>query len=79
MTKKQYIKRVRQLQRNMAKSSKENMQVIFHSADRINTPNWGVEITYGSHKGEKLHSYQQCWDMLKDVLGKTYLFEGIQE
>ena len=79
MTRKQYESKVRQLQRNMAKEAKANGSKVSTKADRVGTPHWGTEILVGSYKGEKLRSYAQAWDILKECLGKTSLFEGIEQ
>lgn len=78
MTRKQYAKKMRQLQRNLNKYAKEHGMKISKTADRIGTPKWGSEIIIGSHKGEKITSYAQCWELMKELLTGTPCMEGIE-
>ena len=77
MTKKQYEKKMRQVQRNLAKYAKENGYRPF-KADQINTPKWGAIITAGKHEGETLRTYQQAWDMISGFLRGTPAMNGIE-
>jgi hypothetical protein len=78
MTRKQYVKKMRQLQRNLNIYAKEHGMKISKTADRVRTPIWGTEIIIGSHKGEKLLSYAQSWDLISETLKGTPCMEGIQ-
>lgn len=42
------------------------------------TPNWGAIIQIGSHKGERLISYSQAWDIIAEVSKGTMFLEGIK-
>lgn len=77
MTRKQYRKKVRQLQRNIARYAKETGGRRVTHADRVNIPIWGSVIPLGSHQGEVLRSYQQAWDSIADVMRGTDLLNGI--
>lgn len=77
MTRKQYVKKVRQLQRNIAAYGKKTNGKKLASADRVNIPNWGYVIPAGSHAGEVLRTYQQSWDMVSECLKGTDLLNGI--
>lgn len=68
MTKKRYVSKVRQLQRNLARYAKENGSNKIPQAEKVGTPRWGSEILEGRHQGEILRSYQQAWDTLWDIL-----------
>lgn len=78
MTKKQYAKKVRQLQRNIARYAKETGGRKVTTADRVNTPIWGTVIGAGKYEGETLRSYKQAWDMMRDALKGTDLLAGIE-
>lgn len=78
MTKKQYIKKTRQLQRNIARYAKATGGRPVRTADRVRVPNFGTRITAGKHEGEILRSYAQCWDMMREALRGTELLAGIQ-
>ena len=78
MTKKQYAKKIRQVQRNLAKYSKENGLHPIKTADRIGIPVWGSVIVWGKHQGEILRTYQQAWDIVSEALRGTYAMEGIE-
>ena len=78
MTKKQYEKKIRQVQRNLAKYSKENGFRPLKTADRIQIPHWGTVIVWGKHQGEILRTYQQAWDMVSETLRGTPAMEGIE-
>ncbi len=71
MTKKQYQRKVMQLLRNMKADVEKKGIKTKMMTDRVNTPNWGNEIPTGKYKGQKLTSYEQCWDMLCEVLKGT--------
>ena len=77
MTRKQYKKKVRQLQRNIARYAKETGGRRITRADRVNCPIWGTVIGVGSHKGETLRSYKQAWEMMSEALKGTDLLAGI--
>ena len=64
--------------RNLKKYAKEKGLADVKITDRIYTPVWGREITYGRHLGEKLYSYQQAWDLAVDVLKDTPALKGIE-
>ena len=66
-----------QLQRNLNKIAKAEGMKTSNCVDRVATPNWGVTITCGKHKGEILTSYSQAWDMISEFLQGTPAFEGI--
>ena len=78
MTRKQYVKKIRQFQRNAARHAKEYGLKAPKSADRIPTPKWGTIVPIGSHKGERLSSYAQTWDIISEMLKGTTLLEGIE-
>jgi hypothetical protein len=77
MTKKQYEKKVRQLQRNIPRYARETGGRRVTRADRVNTPNFGMVIPCGKYEGQTLRSYKQAWDMMYDVLKGTDLMSGI--
>lgn len=77
MTRKQYEKKVRQVQRNIARYAKENGCRRITRADRVNVPIWGSVIGAGSHAGETLRSYKQAWEMMSEALKGTNLLAGI--
>lgn len=77
MTRKQYEKKVRQLQQNLVKYNKKTNGSKIVNADRVNRPNWGYLIPYGAHAGEVLRTYQQAWDMVSECLKGTDLLNGI--
>lgn len=79
MTKKKYVSKVRQMQRNLARYAKENGCHKVTKAEEVNTPKWGEEILVGRHKGEILRSYQQAWDTLYDVLKDCDCMKGISQ
>lgn len=64
MTRKQYVRKMMQVQRTIYKYAKENGLKKAQKPDRVLTPNWGTIITVGSHKGERLCSYRQAWDII---------------
>lgn len=78
MTRKQYVAKMRQFQRNVAKYAKENGLPVPKSSDRVLTPRWGSVVTIGSHKGEMLTSYAQAWDIIEETLRGTTLLEGLK-
>lgn len=78
MTRKQYKKKVRQLQRNIARYAKETGGRRIARADRVNTPIWGTVITAGKYAGQTLRSYKQAWEMMSDALRGTNLLAGIE-
>ena len=78
MTRKQYTKKMRQLQHNIRVYGKAHGMGPYKSADRVAVPHWGVIITAGKHEGERLTSYAQAWDMVKDCLKGTNLLQGIE-
>ena len=43
----------------------------------MNTPKWGSVVEIGKHKGEKLQSYEQAWDIFWEVLKDTDCMKGI--
>lgn len=67
-----------QFQRNVDKYAKERGMKRCQKPDRVTIPNWGTEITVGSHKGEKLTSYAQCWDMICEGVKGTAFLNGIK-
>lgn len=77
MTRKQYEKKVRQLQRNIARYAKETGGRRITRADRVNTPNFGTVIQAGKYEGQTLRSYAQAWDMMSEALKGTTLLDGI--
>jgi hypothetical protein len=77
MTRNQYEKKVRHLQRNLNRYAKENGLRRSRTADRVMTPNWGSVIVAGKHEGEILRSYEQCWEMMAEFLKGTPAFNGI--
>lgn len=77
MTRNQYVKKVRQLQRNLDRYAKETGGKRVPRADRVLTPIWGTVIYYGKHEGQVLRSYQQAWDMMAEALRGTDLLQGI--
>lgn len=79
MTRNQYQKNVRQLQRNIARYAKNTGGRRITRADRVNVPIWGTVIMAGSHAGETLRSYKQAWDMMSEALKGTDLLNGIAE
>lgn len=68
MTKKKYISKVRQMQRNLDRYAKDNGTHRISRADEVSIPKWGSVIGDGRHKGEIMRSYQQAWDTLWDIL-----------
>ena len=78
MTKKQYEKKMRQLNRNLKKYAKENGYYKPFKEDQINTPSFGVVIGIGKHHGEILRTYQQAWDLVSEVLRGTPVMDGIE-
>ena len=78
MTKKQYAKKVRQLQRNIARYAKETGGRKVTTADRVRVPNFGAVIGAGKYEGQTLRSYKQAWDMMADALKGTDLLVGIR-
>ena len=78
MTRKQYEKKMMQLQRNLNIFAKEHGMKISKTVDRVGTPKWGTIIEIGSHKGEILRSYQQSWEVISETLKGTPCMEGIQ-
>lgn len=79
MTRKQYEKKVRHLQRNIARYAKMTGGRKITTADRVGIPLWGTVVAAGTHKGEILRSYAQAWSMLRDALKGTDLLDGIDE
>ena len=77
MTRNQYEKKVRQLQRNIAKYAKETGGTRVARADRVNYPKFGMVIPIGKYEGQVLRSYQQAWEMMYEVLKGTNLLDGI--
>ena len=77
MTRKQYEKKVRQLQRNIARYAKETGGRKITRADRVNIPMFGTTITAGKYAGQTLRSYAQAWDMMHDALKGSTLLDGI--
>lgn len=71
MTRKQYRRKMMQLQRALGFWLKKNGHAYSKNTDRVNTPNWGCVITVGPHKGEILRSYAQTWDTIE------YVFKGV--
>lgn len=78
MTRKQYRKKMRQVQRNLARLSKETGGRKFTTADRVQIPLWGSVIVAGKHEGEVLRSYEQAWSMIADALKGTPALAGIE-
>lgn len=78
MTRKQYVKKIRQLQRNLNTYAKEHGMKPSKTADRVGTPKWGTRIEIGSLKGEILRSYAQSWQLISETLKGTPCMEGIQ-
>ncbi len=78
MTRKQYNKKMRQLQRNLFLFGKANGMGPYKSADRVAPPHWGTIIPTGKHAGERLTSYAQAWDMVSDCLKGSDLLQGIE-
>lgn len=77
MTRKQYEKRVRQLQRNIARYAKKTGCRRITRADRVNVPIWGTVIVGGKHAGETLRSYKQAWGVMRDAFKGTDFLAGI--
>lgn len=71
MTRKQYRRKMMQLQRDFTAWAKKNGYEYSKNTDRVNTPNWGCVITVGPHKDEILRSYAQMWDTIE------YIFKGV--
>ena len=67
-----------QVQRNIDKYAKENGLKPGKRSDRVGTPHWGTIIQSGSHKGERLSSYGQSWDIITETLKGTTFLEGIK-
>lgn len=78
MTRKQYKRKIMMMQRNLrAYAIENNLPYEKVKTDRVSTPNWGILITTGKHKGEKLISYSQSWDIIKEILKGTPSLNGI--
>ena len=77
MTRKQYKRKMMQLQRNIDRYGKENGLKRTQKPDRVNRPNFGTIIQYGKYQGQVLRSYKQTWDMVYDVLKNTDIMKGI--
>lgn len=77
MTKKHYFKKVRQVQRNLARYARKNGDKVTWKAEKVNTPRWGETILVGKNKGEQLRSYQQAWDILWEILKGCDCMKGI--
>lgn len=77
MTRKQYKRKVMRVYRNLREYAIENNLTIPKMTDRILTPNWGMVITCGKYKGEKIYSYAKAWDMISDTLKGTHAMNGI--
>lgn len=78
MTRKQYQKKVRHLQRNLDRYAKENGLRRCRNVDRVMIPNWGTVIVAGQYEGQILRSYKQCWEMMAEFLRGTPAFDGIE-
>lgn len=78
MTRKQYRKKVRQLQRNIARYAKETGGKRIPRADNVNIPKFGTVMTAGIYEGQVLRSYNQAWEMMAEALKGTDLLAGIQ-
>lgn len=78
MTKKQYQRKVMQALRNMKADLKKQGIETKMPTDRINTPHWGAEIKIGKYAGQKLTSYEQCWDMICEALKNTPAMNGLR-
>lgn len=78
MKRKQYERKMMQLQRNIDKYAKENGLKRTQKPDRVSIPNFGSIIKYGKYQGQVLRSYKQSWDMVYDVLKNTDLMKGIK-
>lgn len=78
MTRKQYVRKMMQVQRNIEKYAKENGLKPSKKSDRVGAPKWGTIIQIGSHKGERLSSYSQAWDIITETLKGTTFLEGIK-
>ena len=77
MTRNQYVKKMRQLQRNIARYAKETGGPRITRADRVLIPIWGTVIPCGKYEGQVLRSYRQAWDMMAEALRGTDLLAGI--
>lgn len=77
MTRKQYERKMMQVQRNLDKYAKEHGLKRTQKPDRVNRPNFGVVIPYGKYQGQVLRSYEQCCDMVYDVLKDTPVMDGV--
>lgn len=75
MTKKQYRRKIMQVKRNIRKYGEGYRPKI---TDRIITPKWGTNIVFGIHKGEKLTSYKQAWDVVAEVFEGTVFMKDIR-
>lgn len=78
MTRNQYRKKVRQLQRNIARYAKATGGRRIPRADHVNIPKFGMVMTAGIYEGQVLRSYKQAWEMMADALKGTNLLDGIQ-
>ena len=67
MTRKQYVKKMRQLNRDIDQQARKAGMKPKGKSDRIPVPHWGWIIPVGSHKGEKLVSYAQAWDLTSEI------------
>lgn len=77
MTRKQYVSKMRQFQRIIAKHAKETGLKVPKTVDRVNKPLWGQTILIGPHKGERLISYAQAWNTVEYALKGTSILEEI--
>lgn len=71
MTRKQYRRKVMQLQRELTAWMKKKGLVYSKYTDRVSVPNWGRIITLGPHKGEALRSYAQAWETFEYVFWRN--------
>ena len=78
MTKKRFRGKMMQLRRNLNTYAKKNGMRTSKTTDFIHAPNWGIVITSGKHKGEKLCSYEQCWDMVTGMFEGSEVLQGIK-
>lgn len=78
MTRKQYKRKMMQLQRNINKYAEEKSLPKSKNTDRVSTPNWGTIITIGSQKGEILTSYKQAWEIICETFSDTGFLCGIE-
>lgn len=77
MTRKQYVKRMRMFQRNVAKYAKENGLPVPKCADKVLVPKWGSEMADEHHKGEILTSYEQAWEVIRRTIENTPFIIGL--